>query len=107
MNKPNQIGNKGVSEPIKGSIQCWGGKGPDLYRYWTFKNNVWKTIYNLHNVTIINGIEKCPRIYASLENRHTDYQPSAKKVEGMISTKLIVVLIDIGSNIIYVSPNIV
>ena len=58
MNKPNQIGNKGVSEPIKGNIQCWGCKGPDFYRYCPFKNDVRKTIHNLHNSTQINEIEK-------------------------------------------------
>ena len=91
MNKPNKIVNKGVSEPIKGNIQCWGCKGTLFYKYFPFKNDVQKKIHNLHNITTINEIEKRPRIYAALENKQDDYQPSVVEVEGMISTKLIFV----------------
>lgn len=56
MNKPSQIENKGVSEPSEGNIQCWGCEGPHSYRDCPFNNYVCKTIHNIQDSTIINGL---------------------------------------------------
>ena len=44
-----------------------------------------------------------PRINASLENRHAEYQTSMVEVEGMMNHKPISILIDPGDSLIYVS----
>jgi hypothetical protein len=48
-----------------------------------------------------------PQIYTSLDNRQADHQTSVVEMEGMISNHLVSILIDPGSNLSYVSPQIV
>jgi hypothetical protein len=45
-----------------------------------------------------------PHLYASMDNRKDDYQASIVEMEGMISNHPVSILIDPGSNLIYVSP---
>jgi hypothetical protein len=45
-----------------------------------------------------------PQIYASLDNRQVDHHDSVVEMEGMISTHPDSILIDLGSNMSYVSP---
>jgi hypothetical protein len=42
-----------------------------------------------------------------MENRQEDHQDSVGELEGIISKKPIFILIDLGSNISYVSPQVV
>jgi hypothetical protein len=45
-----------------------------------------------------------PQNYASLDNRQANHQASMVEMEGMISNHLVSILIDLGSNLSYVSP---
>jgi hypothetical protein len=45
-----------------------------------------------------------PRIYAAMDNKQADHQASVVEMEGMIANHLVSILIDPGSNLIYVSP---
>ena len=45
-----------------------------------------------------------PQIYVALDNIQVDHQYSVVDMEGMISNHLVSILIDPGSNLIYVSP---
>ena len=47
------------------------------------------------------------RIYAALENRQVDYQTSMVEVEGKLNQIPISILIDPGSSLIYISPDLV
>jgi hypothetical protein len=48
-----------------------------------------------------------PRIYAVVENRQADHQASVVELEGIIAKKPISILIDPGSNLSYISPQVV
>jgi hypothetical protein len=45
-----------------------------------------------------------PHIYAALDNKQADHQASVVEMEGMITNRLISILIDPGSNLRYVVP---
>jgi hypothetical protein len=45
-----------------------------------------------------------PQIYASLDNRQADHQALVVEMECMISNYRVSILIDLGSNLSYVSP---
>jgi hypothetical protein len=47
------------------------------------------------------------RIYAALDNNQADHQDSVVELEGMIANYIVSVLIDPGSNLSYVAPQIV
>ena len=101
------MGNKGISEPTKGNVQCWVCKGPHYFIDFPSKNSIQKKIHNMEDNTIVNDLAKTPRIYATFENRQANYQPLVAQVEGMISRKPIYVLIYYGSILSYVCPKIV
>jgi hypothetical protein len=48
-----------------------------------------------------------PHIYAALYNRQVGHQASVVEMEGMISNHIVSILIDLGSNLSYVSPQMV
>ena len=48
-----------------------------------------------------------PRINAALENRQADYQTSMVEVEGMVNQTPVTILIDPGSSLSYIAPQIV
>jgi len=48
-----------------------------------------------------------PRIYVAMENQKVDHQAIVVEPEGIISKQPISILIDPGSNLSYVSPQIV
>ena len=52
-------------------------------------------------------VRTMPRINAALENRQADYQTSMVEVEGKINQTPISILIDPGSSLSYISPNLV
>jgi hypothetical protein len=45
-----------------------------------------------------------PRIYVAFDNKNSGHQDSMVEMEGMISNHLVSILIDPGSNLIYVAP---
>ena len=45
-----------------------------------------------------------PHIYAALDNNQADHQALVVEMEGMIANRLVSILIDLGSNLSYVSP---
>jgi hypothetical protein len=48
-----------------------------------------------------------PRIYAAFNNNQANHQDSVVELEGMIANHLFSILIDPGSNLSYVAPQIV
>jgi hypothetical protein len=48
-----------------------------------------------------------PQIYAALDNNQADHQASVVEIEGMISSHLVPILIDPGSNLSYIVPKVV
>jgi hypothetical protein len=45
-----------------------------------------------------------PQFYATFDNRQDDHQASVVEMEGMIANHPVSILIDVGSNLSYVSP---
>jgi hypothetical protein len=45
-----------------------------------------------------------PQIYATLDNRQDNHQALVVEMESMISNHLVSILIELGSNLSYVSP---
>ena len=62
----------------------------------------------MQEVTIVGDLARgIPRINASLENRHAEYQTSMVEVEGMMNHKPISILIYPRASLSYVSPSLV
>jgi hypothetical protein len=67
-----------------------------------------RRVYNIQQDTIVNNVaSSMPQIYATLDNRQEDHQALVVEMEGMISNHLVSILIDPGSNLSYVAPQIV
>jgi hypothetical protein len=47
-----------------------------------------------------------PQIYATVDNKQADHQASVVEMEGMIANHLVSILIDPGSNLTYVAPQV-
>ena len=58
-------------------------------------------------MTIGDLARTTPRINAALENRQADYQTSMVEVEGKINQTPIIILIDPGASLSYISPKLV
>jgi hypothetical protein len=64
--------------------------------------------YHVHEATIVNDIVRSmPRIYEAIENQQANHQASMVELEGIITKKLISILIDPVSNLSYISPQVV
>jgi hypothetical protein len=64
-----------------------------------------RRVYNIQEATIVNYLARImPQIYAALDNRQSDHQALVVEMEGMIANHLVSILIDLGSNLSYVSP---
>jgi hypothetical protein len=67
-----------------------------------------KIVYHVQEATMVNDVARSvPRIYAVVENRQADHQDFVVELEGIISKQPISILIDPGSNLSYVSPQVV
>jgi hypothetical protein len=67
-----------------------------------------RRVYNIQEATTTNDVARSmPQVYSALDNKHVDHQGSVVKMEGMISNHLVSILIELGSNWSYVSPQIV
>ena len=54
-----------------------------------------------------NLVRTMPRINVALENRQADYQTFMVEVEGKLNQTPISILIDLGSRLSYISPDLV
>eukprot|EP00253_Pinus_taeda_P012702 PITA_12702 len=104
-----------VSEPparseIEGTrppVQCWGCGGPHYVKNCPQRKGV-DQISQIHEASTVGDVVRSvPRINAALEDRQAEYQPTMVEFEGKISNLSIVVLIDPGATLSYVSPKVV
>jgi hypothetical protein len=98
----------GVQRPRHPPRQCWGCKGDHKYRY--FPHRSYK-VRVLHNVQQAETMEKMgsriPSIYASLDNKKTEFQSHMIEVEDMINNHAFTILIDSGATHSYIDPKVV
>jgi hypothetical protein len=100
---PSNIDNM-KREPLK----CWGCGEEHLLRDCLHRKQNNGRVYNIQSYTIVNDVSRIiPQIYAALDNRQADHQDLVVKMEGTISNHPVSILIDHGSNLSYVSPQIV
>jgi hypothetical protein len=67
-----------------------------------------KGVYNSQEAITVDDVAiSIPKIHASLDNGQADHQASMVEMECMVTNHLISILIDIGSNLSYISPQIV
>ena len=64
-------------------------------------------MYNLQEEPMVEDIARSPRMYASLDGRQEDHQPTMVEIEGNILNISISILIDPSAYQSYVSPKIV
>jgi hypothetical protein len=99
---------KKVEEPKKGPLKCWGCGEAHMLRDCPHRKHEYKIVYHVQDATMINDVSRSvPKIYAVVENRQEDHQASIVELEGIISKQPISILIDPGSNLSYVSPQVV
>jgi len=66
-----------------------------------------KRVYHVQEANMVNDVAKnVPIIYATIENRQAYHQASVVDLEGIISKQPIFILINLGSNLSYVSPQV-
>jgi hypothetical protein len=67
-----------------------------------------RTIHNIQEVEAVEDMGGImPRIYASLDNKHVEYQSPMIQVEGNIGNQPISILTDSGARHSYINDNIV
>eukprot|EP00253_Pinus_taeda_P018429 PITA_18429 len=88
-------------------VQCWGCGGPHYVKNCPQRKGV-DQISQIHEASTVGEVaHSIPRINAALDDRQAEYQPTMVEFEGKISNLSIVVLIDPGATLSYVSPKIV
>jgi hypothetical protein len=103
-NKPLEQANERAKEPKKGPLQCWGCGEPHILRDYPHRQHDNKRVYNVQGEAIVNDLARIiPRIYAAVENRQANHQAFEVELEGIITKNPISILIDLGSNLSYVS----
>ena len=64
--------------------------------------------YNIQEAEIVGQVARdVPRIYAALEDRQEDHQSTVVEVAGKIVEQSVSILINPGSNHIYITPIVV
>eukprot|EP00253_Pinus_taeda_P007905 PITA_07905 len=102
--QPVRPEGEGMTRP---SVQCWGCGGPHYVKNCPQRKGM-DQISQIHEASTVGDVARSvPRINEALEDRQAEYQPSMVEFEGKISNLSIVVLIDPGATLSYVSPNIV
>jgi hypothetical protein len=62
-------------------------------------------VYNVQEIVTINDMAiSIPKIYATVENRQEEHQDFVVELEGIFTKQPISILINLRSNISYVSP---
>jgi hypothetical protein len=78
-----------------------------LLRDFPQRKHARKIFYHVQEDTIVNDVARImARIYAIIENRQAYHQVFVVELEGIICKKPISILIDLGSNLSYYSPQI-
>ena len=86
-------------------MKCWGCGEEHLLRDCPHRKHNNRRVYNVQEATTVNDVARTiPHISATLDNRQVDRQDSVVEMEGMITNHLVSTLIDLGSNLSYVSP---
>jgi hypothetical protein len=89
-------------------VQCWGCGGNHLYKDCPHKGERMRTIHNIQEAETVGDMGgSMPRIYATLDNKHAEYQSPMIEVEGKIDNQPIEILIDFGASHSYINANIV
>lgn len=88
-------------------IQCLGCGGPHYVKNCPQRKGM-DQISQIHKASIVGDVARSvPRINATLDDRQEEYQPTMVEFEGKFSNLSIVVLIDPGATLSYISPKIV
>ena len=114
-NFPSQSGNKPfgstpgkTNNPKKKPLKCWGCEEEHLLRDCPHRQQNSQRIYNVQESITVNDVAKgVSQIYAALDNNQADHQASVVEMEGMITNRLVSILIDPGSNLSYIAPKVV
>jgi hypothetical protein len=89
-------------------IQCWGFKENHKYIDCPHKNGKARAIHNVQQGKTMKDMgSRMPRIYASLDNKHTEFRLHMIEVEGMINNQPFIILIDSGASHSYIDPRVV
>eukprot|EP00253_Pinus_taeda_P035941 PITA_35941 len=95
---------EGMTRP---PVKCWGCGGPHYVKNCPQRKGV-DQISQIQEASTVGEVARSmPRINAALEDRQAEYQPSMVEFEGKITNFSIVVLIDPGATLSYVSPKVV
>jgi hypothetical protein len=68
---------KSSSKRPRPPIKCWGCKGEHLYRDFPHKEDKMRIVHNLQEATTVENVGRnIPRIYASMEDRQENINPT-------------------------------
>jgi hypothetical protein len=100
----DSLGKRPRQQPIK----CWGCEGDHMYKYCSHKGDRMKIVHNIHEDDTVEDMGRSiPRIYATLNNRQTNYQSHMIEVGGKIDNHPLAILINFGTSHSYIDPNLV
>jgi hypothetical protein len=105
--EPRKVeGSEQMSRPP--TMECWGCKGNHRYRDCPHRKDKARTVHAVQQAETVEDMgSRMPRIYAALDNRQAEFQSYMIEVEGMISNRPLVILIDSGASHSYVDPRVV
>jgi len=67
-----------------------------------------RRVYNIQVATIVNDVAMIfPQINAVVENQQANHQALVVEIEGKLTNRPVSILVDLGSNLSYISPQIV
>jgi hypothetical protein len=95
-------------KPRQQPIQCWGCSRDHMYTDCPQRGEKPRTAHNVKQDVIVEGMGKnVPRIYATLDNKKTEFQLHMIEVEGKITDQPIAILIDSGASHSYLDHKMV
>jgi hypothetical protein len=107
-NEPTEPTKEKLEEQKKGPLKCWGCGEAHMLREFPHRKNDTKRIYIFQEAIIVDDVAKSvPQIYVVVKNRQVDHQASIVELEGIITKQPISIMIDPGSNLIYIALQIV
>jgi hypothetical protein len=99
-----KVGGQRTREKL---MECWGYKGYHRYRYCHHKKEKVRVFHNVQqDETVENMVKRVPRIYASLDNKQSEFQSHMIEFEGMINNHAFTILIDLGASHSYIYPKV-
>ena len=97
--------NKGSGrEPSKCQTCCGDHCKKDCPMYQVGRPQIYSS---QESQTIGDVSQSIPWIYAAVDNRQVEHQSSIIEMEGKLHDQVVYILIDIGSNYSYISPDLV